>query len=398
MASGQFFGGIASGFQSQEQITNAANYQQGLLKLEQQRLQQEQQRQLLKQVEDNKAAVIDFVQKNIDAHKAVGDLNPKQIYGGISGTVDSMSAQLDKIDPSGNSSRLFKSQVVGMLAAPSPTAVEHASALATGKFQQTQADIAEKNARTGYLNRGGLPADNTSVTNPSNPDLDVDTQLGGKPFVGSGNKQVDSIVKGIKNGDQPPVFTGLYKLGGPVRAGLEANGVNVSKLQLQWKQAEKQVQSLNGPQMTRYVGLNTSVINTIDEVNGLAKQLHLSGIPLLNQAELTKLIQTQGNTPQGQLAARYIVTVGTLKEEFANLANGGYAPTDPAWTLANKQVNENYGVDELGASLQEIQKLMKIRINAIPGMKELGPGSSNQYTGQSGTSGTVNGVRYSIEP
>lgn len=380
MASGLFFGGVASGFQRQEQITNAANYQEGLLKLEQQRQQNEQQnkqRAEFMQLRSDAVAHLDETAKQLKiAHP---DWGPMQLAS--NSAIVSLKDMIGGFDKNLGLPNTIDSIVAALAERPSTATTAHALALATGEFGKTQAQTEEAKARTGYLNRGGLPADNTSITNPSNPDLDVDTQLGGKPFVSSGNKQVDSIVKGIKNGDQPPVFTGLYKLGGPVRAGLENNGINVSKLQLQWKQAEKQVQSLNGPQMTRYVGLNSSVINTIDEVNGLAKQLHLSGIPMLNQAELTKLIQTQGNTPQGQLAARYIVTVGTLKEEFANLANGGYAPTDPAWTLANRQVNENYGVDELGASLQEIQKLMKIRINAIPGMKELGPGSSNQYSG-----------------
>jgi hypothetical protein len=64
-----------------------------------------------------------------------------------------------------------------------------------------------------------------------------------------------------------------------------------------------------------------------------------SGIPLLNKAKLTAYIQTEGHSENGQLATRYINAVNTLKEEFANLANGGYAPTEPAWKLADEQIN-----------------------------------------------------------
>ena len=42
--------------------------------------------------------------------------------------------------------------------------------------------------------------------------------------------------------------------------------------------------------------------------------------------------------------------MNTLKEEFANLAQGGYAPTEAAWGLANSQINANYGVDQLKSS------------------------------------------------
>lgn len=379
MASGIFFGGLAQGFQRQEAINNQANYEQGLLQLAQQRqknLEQQQQRaeymqlyssgvdHLSQTMEQLRIAHPDWTDMQLASNPAV--LSMKNMLGqygknlGIPDNIDSV--------------------VAGFAARPPEQVTKRAIAQATGELQKNEAQITEMNARTGYLNRGGLPAPQAGVG--ENPDLDTDTQLGGKPFVSSGIPQADNIVKAISNGDQPPVYTGLGKLTGAVRSGLEANGVNVAKLQLQWKQAEKQVQSLNGPQMTRYAGLNESVINTIDEVSGLARQMKLSGVPILNQAQLTKLIQTQGNTPQGQLAARYIGAVNTLKEEFANLAQGGYAPTDPAWKLANEQINANYGVDELGASLGEVQKLIKIRFNAIPGMKELGPGGANQYTGK----------------
>ena len=83
---------------------------------------------------------------------------------------------------------------------------------------------------------------------------------------------------------------------------------------------------MNGPQMTRFVGLAKSVDSTINEALSLADEMKLSGIPLLNTAELKAYTQTQGNSPNGQLATRYITVINTLKEEFANLANGGYQP------------------------------------------------------------------------
>ena len=189
-------------------------------------------------------------------------------------------------------------------------------------------------------------------------------------------------VDGIISGHLPPTLTGLYGISADVRAGLEEKGFDLPKAQLEMKQAEKQVATLNGPQMTRFVGLAKSVDSTIDEVRNLSKEMDNSGIPKLNAAKLALYMQAEGNSQNGQLAARYIGAVNTLKEEFANLANGGYAPTEAAWELANKQINGDYGVKQLGSSLDEVQRLIRYRVQAIPGLNTMGPGASNRYTGQ----------------
>jgi hypothetical protein len=200
-------------------------------------------------------------------------------------------------------------------------------------------------------------------------------------------KVVGNIIEGIETGKQPPSLTGLYGRSAAVRAGLEEKGFDLSKAQLEWDRARKQIQSLNGPQITKFVGLANSVNGTIDEVRRLSKEMDFSGIPALNSLQLQSYIQTQGNSKNGQLAARYIGAVNTLKEEFANLAQGGYAPTESVWKLAKRQINENYGVKELGASLDEIQRLINYRIQGIPGLSELGPGSENRYIpGREGSS------------
>jgi hypothetical protein len=195
---------------------------------------------------------------------------------------------------------------------------------------------------------------------------------------------VKDNVEGIKRGDLPPVTTGLYRIGAAVKAGLAKDGVNLSKLQLEWESARKQIQSLNGPHMMRYAGLANSVINTVDEVSALADQMKQRGITPLNHANLLALVNLEGNSERGQLASRYIAAVNTLKEEFANLANGGYAPTEPAWRLANEQINADYGVDQLNASLKEVRRLLNYRLQNVPNFGTLGPFGPNQYIGTQG--------------
>jgi hypothetical protein len=207
------------------------------------------------------------------------------------------------------------------------------------------------------------------------------TGINGEPYVvpTGGESDASTIAKAIESGRQPPVLTGLYRKSAAVRAQLEKNGVDLSQLDLEYKSAVKQVQSLNGPQMVRYAGLAKSVINTIDEVNSLATELNNNGVPLSNRLRLQAWTQTQGNSEKGQLASRYLAAVNTLKEEFANLAQGGYAPTEAAWKLASDQINADYGVKQLGASLTEVQRLLRYRLNGIPNFNTLGPGGQNRY-------------------
>lgn len=135
--------------------------------------------------------------------------------------------------------------------------------------------------------------------------------------------------------------------------------------------------------MVRYAGLANSVVNTIDEVKNLSEEMGNSGVPLFNKVKMATYIQAEGNSANGQLAARYMAATNTLKEEFANLSQGGYAPTEAAWGLANQQINGNYGVKELGASLDEVQRLIKYRLNGIPNFNTLGPAAKdNRYFGQ----------------
>jgi hypothetical protein len=146
---------------------------------------------------------------------------------------------------------------------------------------------------------------------------------------------------------------------------LTGKPLNISKLQLDYEAAKRWVATQNGTQMVRYNGLATSVVNTIDEVQQLGDLLAQSGIQKWNEVKRSTIRQVYGNTPESELANRYVGAVNTLKEEFANLANGGFAPTDAAWHLANDQINADFGFKDLRASLTEVQRLINYRTQAL---------------------------------
>ncbi len=193
------------------------------------------------------------------------------------------------------------------------------------------------------------------------------------------SEEAQSIGDGIISGDQPPTTTGLYRVGPGVRSYVAKKGFDLAKAQLQYDAAKKQVASLNGPQAIRWMTAAQSVVNTIDEVTRLADAMDQSGVPAYNQLKLKAWVQTAGNTEGGQLATRYINATNTLQEEMAVLAQQGYAPTEPAWQLAHEQVNRNYGDKQIIAALDESKRLIKYRMNSIPGNAEFGPNAANAY-------------------
>jgi hypothetical protein len=134
-----------------------------------------------------------------------------------------------------------------------------------------------------------------------------------------------------------------------------------TRVQLDYEAAKKFVSSMNSDRMIRFKGLADSVVKTIDEVRDISEELKQGGVQLWNRAKRSSIQQVYGNTPQSELAARYVGAVNTLKEEFANLANGGYAPTDAAWKLSNDQINGDFGVKDLAASLVEVRRLINFR-------------------------------------
>lgn len=209
----------------------------------------------------------------------------------------------------------------------------------------------------------------------------------------------DSMGSMLLTGNIPPSLVSAY--GGNRNAAIAAadklsmattgKHYNAAEAEINYQAAKKFATSLNGPQQVRFKALADSVVNTIDEVGSLADEMANQGIPLANKAKLLAYIQATGaDSENGQLAGRYIAAVNTLKEEFANLANGGYAPTESAWRLANTQINENYDVNKLKASLYEVQRLINFRVNAFGNIQPFQMGQNSGTVVMSGPGGTFN--------
>lgn len=193
--------------------------------------------------------------------------------------------------------------------------------------------------------------------------------------------EAQEIGDAIIRGEQPPVTTGLWRVGPDVKAYLASKGFDQSKAISEWNGAQAAVRGWNSQRMIQYRGLAQSVTSTIDEVRSLSEQLQQNGLTSWNKIRKLALTKGASNTAAGQQAISYVTAVNTLKSEFAQLENGGYAPTEEVWKLANQQISSDYGVKGMDASLDEIQKLINFRTKAIE--EVTGAGGSNRYQGRS---------------
>ncbi len=180
-----------------------------------------------------------------------------------------------------------------------------------------------------------------------------------------------SVLNGIEMGNINP--DQLSKRGSDYNTILakgQERGINFAQLSQDWKAAQTLAKTMNSTQMVRFNTLSQTVMGTIDRVISLSDQLKLSGIPLVNAAELGTIKNVEGNSPKGQLIGQYLAALTTLKEEYANFAQGGYAPTESAFKLSNDLINQNYGSAQMRATLEETKRLVNIRRNAF---KEVSP-------------------------
>ena len=236
--------------------------------------------------------------------------------------------------------------------------------------EQKQAQIAASKQATEAGKITVLPMGATALRN-------------GQPVPGTGDS--GDLIKlnadAVESGRQDPHMTGMSRSIRPqLNAELEKRNVNVMDLTLQAERARKDMLSLNSSQMLNYHGQFDSFLNTSQYIRDLADQMKQSGIPAMNAVRLGAYIQTQGNSPLGQLATKYQTAVQGLTTEAAQLEQGGYAPHEAAWDLAKRQIQASYGDRQMDASLGTLERLVRYRRDAIFGQAPaLAPGAPNVY-------------------
>lgn len=162
-----------------------------------------------------------------------------------------------------------------------------------------------------------------------------------------------------------------------LRAELRRLGVNATKLITEWNASKTFVRGLNSNQRTQYNQLAVSAVNTIDQMKRTANELGLSGPNELNKITKSVLAKwANENNPRARAAVKYLADAAAIKEELAQLASGGYKPTEKSFDLAQALVNQDYNVGKLHEALDETARLMRIRVNSVAQLTPQLPGSA----------------------
>ncbi len=210
-------------------------------------------------------------------------------------------------------------------------------------------------------------------------------QMGGMPPPTSTAEKIADDMAAYK---RPPMIGGYGGLGAPVKMapGIEKAlaerhpDFNRGQAALKWQSEARLAQVMAGPQQVRFRQLEKSVEPFLGELEDLSRQMGLSGMTTWNEARLLEESRVRGNTPQGQLATKYITAFAGIRGELAQLENGGYAPTDASWKTAYEQVDKARGVQAQLAALSEIKKIIQFRVQGMDAVAPgLAPGGDNPY-------------------
>jgi hypothetical protein len=173
------------------------------------------------------------------------------------------------------------------------------------------------------------------------------------------------IAHAIAKGDQPPDFTGLYRMTGPVRAELARQGYDLTKAEQDWKATQKYFQTLNGAQQIRLRQAVSFTKDSLDIVSDLANQWDGGKFPLLNKAQLA-LAKGGALGPQAQaIATKLDAQISDIVSELGTVYKGGNSSTDETLKLAAKNLQSDWSKATMLSAIDLIRKNLTIRENSI---------------------------------
>jgi hypothetical protein len=221
---------------------------------------------------------------------------------------------------------------------------------------------------------------------------------------GGSGSDVKAIADAIQNGNQPPVFTGLYKMAAPVRAELGRRGVPVARMETDYKAVQRAMSSLNSPQQTRLRQDIDTVNDSLDKIEGLYTEweslAHESGFRVLNHATMASMKQLPGRA--GAVAQALDAQIADTTAGLGTVYMGGNSPTDNALKLAAHSLSADWNDETFREGLKQARENVKIRKNSIMNFQAAGVSADSPYmpakqsaTPSAPTVGTVeNGYRF----
>ncbi len=201
---------------------------------------------------------------------------------------------------------------------------------------------------------------------------------------GERRSEAQQVADAIVRGEQPPTLTGMYRLGGDVRAELGKKGYNLAQAQLDWDATKRWIGTQNSASQLRLrqaAEFSFESLDLIDQLNNdlSSKMPRSDKFPIFNRAALAA---AKGGAlgPAAQQAATNLESqITDLQSELATVFKGGNSPTDQGLKKAQDLLRSDWTKDQLKAATDLARRNLRVRLNSIRNTGVVGDTSDNTY-------------------
>lgn len=200
---------------------------------------------------------------------------------------------------------------------------------------------------------------------------------------GASGSDAESIADAIMRGEQPPTLTGLYRVGGTVRAILGRKGYDLTRAQQDFNATTRMLSTLNGPQQVRLRQAAQTAYDSLDIIEDLNRKLTplipRSRFPAMNRIALAAAKGGALGLAAQTIATQLEAQITDLTSELANVYMGGNSPTEQALRLAAHNLNSQWTETQLKDTVALARKNLQIRLNSIGLAAPIGGRNENPY-------------------
>jgi hypothetical protein len=191
---------------------------------------------------------------------------------------------------------------------------------------------------------------------------------------------IQLAVKGVAEGKIPPERVASYRDVTRVNAELERQGINMSDLQLEWDATKKAIQTMNGPQQIRLRQAIGFGLKSTGDIIKMSDDLARGPNPILNRIQLNAAKQGLLGPDMQKKATLLDQQIADTVSDLGQVYMGGNSPTDHGLELAGKNMSGDWSAVQLKAAAENVQKLLKFRMNSINSISAQGLGGKVKGT------------------
>jgi hypothetical protein len=188
------------------------------------------------------------------------------------------------------------------------------------------------------------------------------------------------IAQQIAEGKRSPITTDLGRYVGPaVATELGRMGVDVSKMESEWRSVQRFYLSKQSTQQLRIRQSADVIMQATDAIDALADEWKGGGFKLLNQAQMIAAQHGAMGPEAARIATQLQGQITEVQEAVANVYMGGNSPTDRAMILASSQLNANWSEPVLKSMTALARRNTQFRLNAIDSIGPSGVDPNSPY-------------------